>query len=41
MVQGFFAKPQKDGDALNLLIWDVGIPGKENVSALLWDETAK
>jgi len=26
---GFFAKPQKDGDSLNLLQWEVGIPGKE------------
>ena len=34
-VQGFFAKPQKDGDSLNLLIWDVGIPGKEGVSLAL------
>ncbi|KAI5476295.1 ubiquitin-conjugating enzyme 9 [Pseudohyphozyma bogoriensis] len=26
---GFWARPQKTGDALNLLQWDVGIPGKE------------
>jgi hypothetical protein len=29
--QGFFAKPQKDGDSLNLMQWDIGIPGKEGV----------
>ncbi|KAM0754597.1 ubiquitin-conjugating enzyme 9 [Meredithblackwellia eburnea MCA 4105] len=26
---GFWARPQKNGDTLNLLQWDVGIPGKE------------
>jgi hypothetical protein len=29
--QGFYARPRKEGDSLNLLIWDVGIPGKEGV----------
>lgn len=32
--QGFWARPQKIGDTLNLLQWDVGIPGKEGVSRL-------
>ena len=32
VLQGFWARPQKTGDALNLLQWDVGIPGKEGVS---------
>lgn len=26
---GFYARPQKKGDALDLLTWEVGIPGKE------------
>lgn len=34
-VQGFWARPQKNGDALNLLQWDVGIPGKEGVCPFL------
>lgn len=34
--QGFWAKPQKNGDTLNLLQWDVGIPGKEGVRVRLF-----
>jgi len=26
---GFYARPTKQGDALNLLVWECGIPGKE------------
>ena len=32
LTQGFYARPRKEGDSLNLLVWDVGIPGKEKVS---------
>lgn len=31
-LQGFWARPQKLGEALNLLQWDVGVPGKDGVS---------
>lgn len=27
---GFYARPRKEKDALNLYVWDVGIPGKED-----------
>ena len=30
-LQGFYARPQKKGDVLDLLVWEVGIPGKEGV----------
>lgn len=31
--QGFFAKPSKSADgSMNLMEWEVGIPGKPNVS---------
>ena len=31
-VQGFWAKPSKSADgSMNLMMWEVGIPGKENV----------
>ncbi|POV99562.1 hypothetical protein PSTT_13692, partial [Puccinia striiformis] len=30
---GFYARPTKNADSsLNMMIWDIGIPGKENVS---------
>ena len=30
--QGFYARPEKEADgSLNLLVWEVGIPGKANV----------
>ena len=30
--QGFFAKPNKNADGtLNLMVWEVGIPGKAGV----------
>ncbi|SCV67612.1 BQ2448_5223 [Microbotryum intermedium] len=29
---GFWARPQKKGNELDLMTWDVGIPGKEGVS---------
>ena len=33
LLQGFYAKPAKAADGtLNLMEWDVGIPGKQNVS---------
>ena len=32
-MQGFYAKPTKSGDgSMNLLEWEVGIPGKAGVS---------
>lgn len=31
ILQGFYARPRKEKDSLNLLVWDVGIPGKEDV----------
>lgn len=35
--QGFFARPEKDADgSLNLLVWEIGIPGKANVRRVLW-----
>lgn len=35
-MQGFYARPSKAPDgSLNLMEWDVGIPGKQSVSALL------
>jgi hypothetical protein len=34
--QGFYAKPTKATDgSMNLLEWEVGIPGKEGVSILI------
>jgi hypothetical protein len=34
--QGFFARPKKETDgSQNLMIWEVGIPGKVGVSPLL------
>jgi hypothetical protein len=31
--QGFYAKPQKAADGtLNMMIWEIGIPGKKDVS---------
>ncbi len=33
-LQGFYAKPTKASDgSMNLMEWEVGIPGKEGVSA--------
>ena len=35
LLQGFYARPAKAPDGtLNLMEWDVGIPGKQNVSQL-------
>lgn len=34
MLQGFYAKPAKSADgSMNLMEWEVGIPGKVKVSA--------
>lgn len=36
-LQGFYAKPTKAPDgSMNLLEWEVGIPGKAGVSFELW-----
>jgi hypothetical protein len=33
--QGFYAKPQKNADGtLNMMLWEVGIPGKQGVSSV-------
>ena len=35
LLQGFYARPEKEADgSLNLLVWEVGIPGKANVRFL-------
>lgn len=35
MLQGFVAKPTKAADGtLNLMLWEVGIPGKKDVNDL-------
>jgi hypothetical protein len=32
-LQGFFAKPKKKADGtLDMMVWEVGIPGKADVS---------
>lgn len=39
LLQGFYARPQKKEDGtLNIMVWEVGIPGKEGVS---WDLPAQ
>lgn len=36
-LQGFYARPEKEADgSLNLLVWEVGIPGKTNVRERLF-----
>ena len=35
-LQGFYARPKKEADgSLNLLFWEVGIPGRAGVSAFV------
>jgi ubiquitin-conjugating enzyme E2 I len=39
--QGFWARPQKIGDTLNLLTWEAGIPGKEGVSFPFFEDSLR